>query len=126
MELTHRSNSSSFALRSGKGKWKEIATMIPTRSTIQVKTHAQQVMKRVQAGDDVFAEFQELWEPSSGQQAASHGFSVSSSGFSAVPCSPKSNESTDSVNLYDSLSQDDQGAVQILYQMAQLTAVRVL
>ncbi len=31
--------------------------MIPTRSTVQVKTHAQMVMKRVSAGDDAFSEY---------------------------------------------------------------------
>ena len=52
-------------LYSGRGKWKEIATMIPTRSTIQVKTHAQQVMKRADLGEDVYAEFQMQEGPSS-------------------------------------------------------------
>lgn len=38
-------------MHSGRGKWKEIATLIPTRSTIQVKTHAQMVMKRQEMGE---------------------------------------------------------------------------
>jgi len=44
-------------MHSGRGKWKEIATLIPTRSTIQVKTHAQMVMKRQEMGEDIFSEF---------------------------------------------------------------------
>jgi len=39
----------------GKGKWKEIAKAIPTRTTIQVKTHAQMILKRMNAGEDIFA-----------------------------------------------------------------------
>ena len=46
-------------MHSGRGKWKEIATLIPTRSTIQVKTHAQMVMKRQEMGEDIFSEFNE-------------------------------------------------------------------
>jgi SHAQKYF class myb-like DNA-binding protein len=42
--------------RFGRGKWKEIAKLIPTRSTVQVKTHAQMIMRRVNAGEDVFAD----------------------------------------------------------------------
>jgi len=39
----------------GKGKWKQIQKMIPTRTTIQVKTHAQLVLKRIADGEDIFA-----------------------------------------------------------------------
>ena len=38
----------------GRGKWKQISRMIPTRSTIQVKTHAQIVMKKKAAGKNIF------------------------------------------------------------------------
>lgn len=38
----------------GKGKWKEIAKSIPTRTTVQVKTHAQMILKKMDAGEDVF------------------------------------------------------------------------
>mmetsp|Transcript_34842 Transcript_34842/g.74271 ORF Transcript_34842/g.74271 Transcript_34842/m.74271 type:complete len:172 (+) Transcript_34842:140-655(+) len=100
----------------GRGKWKEIATLIPTRSTVQVKTHAQMVMKRVEQGEDVFAEFSS--SSSSGQQGISnndiHGFAMSTK---VVPHS-----TIDTLKLYDGLSQKDQGAVHILYQMAQVRA----
>lgn len=42
--------------RYGKGKWKKISTMIPTRDTIQVKTHAQVIVRKWQNGADIFKE----------------------------------------------------------------------
>ena len=39
---------------SGRGKWKEIASNIPSRSTIQTKTHAICFIKRIEAGEDVY------------------------------------------------------------------------
>lgn len=39
----------------GKGKWKQIAKLIPTRTTIQVKTHAQMVLKRLECGENVYS-----------------------------------------------------------------------
>jgi len=33
--------------------------MIPTRTTVQVKTHAQMVLKHIELGEDVFAELVE-------------------------------------------------------------------
>ena len=50
-------------MHSGRGKWKEIATLIPTRSTIQVKTHAQMVTKRQEMGEDIFTEFEHRESP---------------------------------------------------------------
>lgn len=41
----------------GKGRWKKIRTFLPFRSLIQIKSHAQKVMKRVEAGDDIFAPY---------------------------------------------------------------------
>jgi len=38
----------------GKGKWKLIGSLIPTRTTVQVKTHAQVVLKRVANGENIF------------------------------------------------------------------------
>ncbi len=110
-------------LFSGRGKWKEIATLIPTRSTIQVKTHAQMVMKRVEAGEDVFAEYEETLAPNSrGRQEGDdigHRYSIN------MPA-PTSSSHVDTSKVYDSLSHMDQGAVQILFQMAQVRAVCVL
>ena len=121
-------------LYSGRGKWKEIATMIPTRPTIQVKTHAQQVMKRADLGEDVYAEFQMQEGPSSTSSTQStrtlqndrqarvvHGFYVNTKSSSV------SNTIIDALKEYDSLSQQDQGAAYILCQMAQPKALcRVL
>ena len=107
-------------LYSGRGKWKEIATMIPTRSTIQVKTHAQQVMKRADLGEDVYAEFQmQEGRPSSTSSTLStrthlHGFYMNTK-LSSV----SSHTIVDVLKEYDSLSQQDQGAAFILCQMAQ-------
>ncbi|KAL3797447.1 hypothetical protein ACHAW5_004466 [Stephanodiscus triporus] len=109
--------------RFGRGKWKEIATLIPTRSTVQVKTHAQMIMKRVEAGDDPFAEFHVSLPPECEEFDEQHGFSVNADDdlvghhyHSAVGL----------FEVYSSLSQMDQGAVHILYQMAQLRALRLL
>ena len=74
-------------LHSGRGKWKEIATLIPTRSTIQVKTHAQIIMKRQEMGEDIFTEFEHRE-------------------------SPKINYDNDT-----SISQQDERAAYILYQL---------
>jgi hypothetical protein len=46
----------------GKGKWKAIAKLIPDRTTIQVKTHAQTVLKKIEAGEDVFSILEEHQE----------------------------------------------------------------
>jgi hypothetical protein len=40
----------------GKGNWKQIATLIPTRDTIQTKTHAQVAMKKFASGENIFEE----------------------------------------------------------------------
>jgi SHAQKYF class myb-like DNA-binding protein len=39
----------------GRGRWKKIRHFLPTRSLVQIKSHAQKVLKREQAGDDIFA-----------------------------------------------------------------------
>ena len=85
--LTIHDNIPLYILHSGRGKWKEIATLIPTRSTIQVKTHAQMVMKRQEMGEDIFSEFDhEL-------------------------------ESSKIIYDTDTLSQQDERAAHILYQL---------
>lgn len=105
--------------------------MIPTRSTIQVKTHAQQVMKRADLGEDVYAEFQMQVHSSTSTQSTRtlqndrqarvlHGFYVNTKSSSV------SNTIIDALKEYDSLSQQDQGAAYILCQMAQPKALRVL
>ncbi|GMH95465.1 hypothetical protein TL16_g13166, partial [Triparma laevis f. inornata] len=38
----------------GKGQWKCIGREIPTRSLIQIKSHAQKVLKKIDAGENVF------------------------------------------------------------------------
>lgn len=99
-------------LSSGKGKWKEIATMIPTRSTVQVKTHAQMVMKRVAAGDDTFFEYylDLLVSPGSIQ--------IDESKVVVKKESLRSTRRKNASETHDGLSQMDQQAAIILYQMA--------
>ncbi|KAL3789502.1 hypothetical protein HJC23_009738 [Cyclotella cryptica] len=98
----------------GRGKWKEIATMIPSRSTIQVKTHAQMVMKRVEEGEDIFDELRVLkTDQSSFADHCHHRRS----------CSMNSETDLKSPEIvidraFDTLTLRDQGAVLILYQMA--------
>lgn len=74
------------------------------------------IMKRVEAGDDPFAEFHESWPSECQEFDEHHGFSVNADddlvGHHSV--------------VYSSLSQMDQGAVHILYQMAQLKALCLL
>ena len=94
------------------------------------------VMKRVEQGEDVFAEFQ-LQESSSPMPRAviqqdnrarvssihhHHGFSMMKANPALVPQSP----TQETLQIYDTLSQQDKGAVCILYQMTQLGAIRVL
>jgi len=119
--LSHRPRYPRHSVISGRGKWKEIATLIPTRSTVQVKTHAQMIMKRVEAGDDVFAEFHESWSPVCKEFDVQHGFSVNADDYLAGP-----KTAVGLLEIYSSLSQMDQGAVHILYQMAQLRAMCLL
>lgn len=38
----------------GKGRWKKIHAYVPERSLVQIKSHAQKVLKRVDAGENVF------------------------------------------------------------------------
>ena len=45
----------------GRGNWKKIATLIPTRGTVQTKTHAQTLMKKYAEGENIFREL-ELFE----------------------------------------------------------------
>jgi hypothetical protein len=89
--------------------------LIPTRSTVQVKTHAQMIMKRVEAGDDVFAEFDESQPSHCRKFDVYNAFSAEDwEGPHIAPCS---------MEIYSNLSKVDQRAVRILCQMAQLRAV---
>eukprot|EP00980_Cylindrotheca_fusiformis_P010613 scaffold2362_cov109-Cylindrotheca_fusiformis.AAC.4 len=38
----------------GRGNWKAIGSLIPTRNTIQVKSHAQQMIQKLDEGIDIF------------------------------------------------------------------------
>ncbi|KAI2501091.1 hypothetical protein MHU86_13382 [Fragilaria crotonensis] len=38
----------------GRGRWKKIRYYLPTRTLIQIKSHAQKVLKREELGDNVF------------------------------------------------------------------------
>lgn len=99
---------------SGKGKWKEIATMIPTRSTVQVKTHAQMVMKRMEAGEDVFEDLQEFKTEEQTIQTPDKVASQHPVYMNRASC----HQAIDSLQEYGALNLMDQGAVMILYQMA--------
>jgi hypothetical protein len=86
--------------------------MIPTRSTVQVKTHAQMVMKRVAAGDDAFTEYylDLLASPSLpiGEIQMVQKASLPS----------KSTRQKNKSDAFEGLSQMDQQAALILYQIA--------
>ncbi|GKY93964.1 hypothetical protein MPSEU_000363300 [Mayamaea pseudoterrestris] len=45
--------------RFGKGKWKKISAYLPQRSLIQIKSHAQKVLKREAAGENVMRRLDE-------------------------------------------------------------------
>jgi hypothetical protein len=38
----------------GKGRWKKMSCFLPHRSLVQIKSHAQKVLKRQQAGENIF------------------------------------------------------------------------
>ncbi|CAJ1947763.1 unnamed protein product [Cylindrotheca closterium] len=50
----------------GKGNWKEIGKFIPNRTTLQVKTHAQHVMRLVDEGQNPFKELEDFFAADSG------------------------------------------------------------
>ncbi len=43
----------------GKGRWKKISIYLPQRSLVQIKSHAQKVLKRQEAGEDIFRRLEE-------------------------------------------------------------------
>ncbi|CAB9501141.1 expressed unknown protein [Seminavis robusta] len=43
----------------GKGRWKKISAYVPDRSLVQIKSHAQKVLKRLDAGENVFLRLEE-------------------------------------------------------------------
>eukprot|EP00527_Entomoneis_sp_CCMP2396_P001581 CAMPEP_0198145372 /NCGR_PEP_ID=MMETSP1443-20131203/23040_1 /TAXON_ID=186043 /ORGANISM="Entomoneis sp., Strain CCMP2396" /LENGTH=187 /DNA_ID=CAMNT_0043809001 /DNA_START=71 /DNA_END=634 /DNA_ORIENTATION=+ len=45
--------------RFGKGRWKKISIYLPDRSLVQIKSHAQKVLKRLDAGENVFRRLHE-------------------------------------------------------------------
>lgn len=45
--------------RFGKGRWKKISIYLPGRSLVQIKSHAQKVLKRMDAGENVFRRLHE-------------------------------------------------------------------
>lgn len=89
--------------------------MIPTRSTVQVKTHAQMVMKRVEAGEDVFEDLEEL---KTEEQAIPTPDKVVSQHPAVYMNRASCHKAIDSLQEYGALTLMDQGAVMILYQMA--------
>jgi len=45
--------------RFGKGRWKKMSIYLPHRSLVQIKSHAQKVLKRQEAGDDIFRKLED-------------------------------------------------------------------
>ncbi|KAL7576305.1 hypothetical protein ACA910_018126 [Epithemia clementina (nom. ined.)] len=45
--------------RFGKGRWKKISIYLPDRSLVQIKSHAQKVLKRLESGENVFRRLHE-------------------------------------------------------------------
>jgi len=43
----------------GKGRWKKMSIYLPHRSLVQIKSHAQKVLKRQQAGENIFRRLEE-------------------------------------------------------------------
>ena len=43
----------------GKGRWKKISIFLPHRSLVQIKSHAQKVLKRQEGGEDIFRKLEE-------------------------------------------------------------------
>ena len=99
-------------------------TVSVVSSTVQVKTHAQMIMRRVNAGEDVFADLRHyenamnatmVHHPPSQQQKQKPiptppSFSI-----------PRPNPPAESFKIYQGLTQVDQGAVQILLMLHKKT-----
>lgn len=47
--------------RFGKGRWKKMSVYLPNRSLVQIKSHAQKVLKRLEAGENVFRKLEESY-----------------------------------------------------------------
>lgn len=45
--------------RFGKGRWKKMSVYLPHRSLVQIKSHAQKVLKRQEGGEDIFRKLDE-------------------------------------------------------------------
>ncbi|VEU37695.1 unnamed protein product [Pseudo-nitzschia multistriata] len=43
----------------GKGRWKKMSVYLPQRSLVQIKSHAQKVLKRQEAGENIFRRLEE-------------------------------------------------------------------
>jgi len=43
----------------GKGRWKKMSIYLPQRSLVQIKSHAQKVLKRQEAGENIFRRLEE-------------------------------------------------------------------
>ena len=43
----------------GKGRWKKMSIYLPNRSLVQIKSHAQKVLKRQQGGENIFRRLEE-------------------------------------------------------------------
>jgi hypothetical protein len=92
--------------------------------TVQVKTHAQMIMRRVNAGEDVFADLRHyenamnatMVHPPSSQQQKQKPIPTPTS-FSR----PRPNPPAESFKIYQGLTQVDQGAVQILLMLHKKT-----
>ena len=76
------------------------------------------VMKRVEAGEDIFAELHNSWGYN-GLDASTHRHDNKEKTTLISPSASvqTSNKTMDTTKLYDDLSQSDQGAVRILYEM---------
>merc|ERR1711865_486008 len=46
----------------GKGRWKKMSCFLPHRSLVQIKSHAQKVLKRQQAGENIFHRLEESYD----------------------------------------------------------------
>mmetsp|Transcript_6458 Transcript_6458/g.7451 ORF Transcript_6458/g.7451 Transcript_6458/m.7451 type:complete len:270 (-) Transcript_6458:49-858(-) len=46
----------------GKGRWKKMSCFLPYRSLVQIKSHAQKVLKHQQAGENIFRRLEENYQ----------------------------------------------------------------
>ncbi|GMI08674.1 hypothetical protein TrLO_g12660 [Triparma laevis f. longispina] len=104
----------------GKGQWKCIGREIPTRSLIQIKSHAQKVLKKIDAGENVFKMLDSVKEMDFKEEMLKENYVVKKSRKPAKKKAPSSIRGTKRLSSWDGSengersSSEDEDAAQAL------------